>query len=517
MSVAPSRRPGGGQLPLVPIDAASALPIYEQIYRTIRDQVVRGDLGRGTRLASTRTIARELSVSRFTVVAAIDRLLMEGYLTARHGSGTFVSDALPERWMRPARPSGRPTPIEGLASKAPTLSNRGRALSGIVITGPRAEGGPRAFHPRRPALDLFPGRVWARLLARQWRAPRAQDLDYGEPAGYWPLRQAIASHIRVSRGVECDARQVVVTSGAQQAFDVVFRLLLDPGDRVWMEEPGYLDVRAALVAAGASIVPVPVDAHGIDVAAGAARAPEARLAVVSPSHQYPTGATLSAARRSALLEWARHADAWIVEDDYDSYFRYRGRPVPALQRFDRDAGQGHAPRVIYVGTFSKTMFPSLRLGFCVVPDALVDAVSNARAVASRNAPLADQAALAAFIADGHYDRHLRRARLVYQERYEAMCGSFARELGGIVSLAPAAAGTHVVASLQRPRRGRGESEASRIARAAADDDLVVFPLSRYCLEPPHREALVLGYGAITPRQIAAGTARLARVIARVRG
>jgi GntR family transcriptional regulator/MocR family aminotransferase len=283
-----------------------------------------------------------------------------------------------------------------------------------------------------------------------------------------------------------------------------------------MEEPGYLDVRAALVGAGARLVPVPVDGDGLDVAAGVRLAPEARLAVVSPSHQYPTGATLSASRRAALLEWARSAGAWIVEDDYDSYFRYRGRPLPALHRFDADrSGSAVAPRVLYVGTFSKTMFPALRLGFCVVPEMLVDAVANARAVAGRNSPIADQAALAEFIAEGHYDRHLRRVRLVYQERHEAMLEAFRRKLAGAVTLSDASAGTHVLGWLA-PGHGAGESRAAIVSRAAAADDLVVFPLSRYCLAPPARDALVLGYGGLTPRRIAAGADRLARTIDRLR-
>jgi GntR family transcriptional regulator/MocR family aminotransferase len=504
-------------MPLVALEPGSAVPIYEQIYRSLRDAVVRGSLRAGTRIASSRALALDLAVSRFTVVAAIDRLSAERYLVARHGAGTFVADALPEQSMVAAAPAS-PRAGDTAASAAPRLSARGAALSAVVITGPRREHGPRPFHPRRPALDVFPVRVWARLLARHWRAPRLQDLDYGDPAGYAPLRRAIAEHISVSRGLQCDACQVIVTSGAQQAFDMLFRLVIDPGDRVWMEEPGYLDVRAALVGAGAAIVPVPVDGQGIDVGAGIAAAPDARLAIVSPSHQYPTGATLSAPRRAALLEWARRTNAWIIEDDYDSYFRYRGRPVPALQRFDRDSGDRQPARVIYVGTFSKTMFPSLRLGFCVVPDALVESASNARAVASRNAPIGDQAALAAFILEGHYDRHLRRARLVYQERHDALCEAICRNLGGVLTLTAATAGTHVLAWFQRGQRllpddGR---RAVTVARAAADADLVVFPLSRYCLEPPSRDGLVLGYGAVSTRQIAAGAKALARVIERVR-
>jgi GntR family transcriptional regulator / MocR family aminotransferase len=518
------------RLPMIPLDPDAPAPMYEQLYLELRDQIVRGLLPSGARLASTRALAAGLGVSRFTVVTAMERLLAEGYLATRRGAGTFVVDTLPEQVMRPSRRAPRPRrPASSLTSALapaqapaltvgpPVLSARGRALSAVIITGPRMERDePRPFRPRRPALDMFPVRRWARLVGRQWRTCSHQQLDYGNPAGYRPLREAIAEHINVTRGLRCVPEQVVVTSGAQQAFDIVFRLLIDPGDRVWMEEPGYLDVRAALISAGATLVPVPVDDHGLDVAAGTRQASNARLAVVSPSHQYPTGATLSASRRAALLEWARGARAWVVEDDYDSYFRYRGRPFSALQRFDTDvaAAHGASPCVIYVGTFSKTMFPSLRLGFCVVPPSLVDAVANARAVADRNSPIADQAALAAFIAEGDYDRHLRRLRLVYQERYEAMRVHIARELGGVITLAPALAGTHVLGWADHAWMGRAlpDEWAMRVSRAASQHDLVIFPLSRYTLTPPVRDALVLGYGGLTPERIAIGAQRLARVI-----
>jgi GntR family transcriptional regulator/MocR family aminotransferase len=329
--------------------------------------------------------------------------------------------------MMRVRPPQRPVqakaarPARSALVNPPALSARGQALSAVVITGPRNRTGePRPYRPRRPPLECFPFALWARIVRRQWRTFQYELLDYGDPAGYRPLRESIAAHVEATRGVRCAADQVIVTSGAQQAFDLLSRLLLDPGDPVWIEEPGYLDLRGALVAAGARLVPVPVDENGLDVDAGIRLAPDARVICVSPSHQYPIGATLSASRRFALLAWAERAGAWIIEDDYDSYFRYRGRPLPALQTLDAERHRltsrrtvravARADRVVYVGTFSKTMFPSLRLGYCVVPDTLVDAVVNARAVADRNSPLADQAALAAFIDAGHYDRHLRRVR-----------------------------------------------------------------------------------------------------------
>ena len=503
------------RLPLIRLDAASAVPMYEQLYLALREIVTTGQLRAGERLASTRALSQALGVSRFTVVSAMERLLAEGYLTARHGAGTFVVDTLPEQTMRPST-TAVAVKTRLARGREPVLSARGRQLSSSVITGPRTESHePRPFRPRRPALDIFPVKLWASLIRRQWRGAHHHLLDYGEPAGYRPLRQAIADHIAFSRGLRCAPDQVIITSGAQQAFDILFRLLLDPGDRAWIEEPGYLDVRAALIGAGARLVPVRVDAEGMVIAEGVKAAADARLAVVSPSHQYPTGTTLSATRRAGLLDWARRSGAWLIEDDYDSHFRYRGRPFLALHRTDQDAAvqAGVAERVIYVGTFSKTMFPALRLGFCVVPDALIEPVANARAVAGRNSATVDQAALAEFITAGHYDRHLRRTRVAYRERYEAMQFYFARELDGVVSLASASAGTHVIGQLipgygKSPRGNR----AVRIASAATQAGLVVFPLSRYCLEPPDQDGLVLGYGGLTPRRIAAGTARLARVI-----
>jgi GntR family transcriptional regulator/MocR family aminotransferase len=498
------------QLPVVELNPRSEQPLFEQVYLALRDQILRGRLRRGARLASTRTLARHLAVSRFTVVTALERLLAEGYLTARAGSGTYITCTLPEHVMRPA--SKRPPALQRGDHISPAMSSRGRALSTLQITGPRP-GEPRAFQPRRTPLDAFPIPAWSTIVRRLWKRGDYRYLDYGDPAGYRPLREAIAAHIGVTRAVHCDLEQVIVTSGSQQAFDLLFRLLLDPGDCAWIEEPGYLDVRAALVAAGATLVPVRVDEAGIDVGEGMRLCSGARVAVVSPSHQYPAGVTLSATRRIELLNWARSAGAWIVEDDYDSYFRYAGRPMSSLQGVDRASGRH--PRVLYVGTFSKTVFPSLRLGFCVVPERLVDAVANARAVADRNSPIIDQAVLTEFITDGHYDRHLRRLRMICQERYEAMRFHFARVLGDAVILSPASAGTHVLGRFREARAG-GDGLASRVSALAADEGLVVFPLSRYCLKPPSSDSLVLGFGGLSPRRIAAGAEKLAVVIERAR-
>jgi GntR family transcriptional regulator/MocR family aminotransferase len=488
------------------LDAAAAAPLYEQLYRGLRDQILRGRLRRGGRLASTRRLADHLAVSRFTVVTALERLLAEGYLEARGGSGTFVTQTLPEQFIRaPVRRRASPAP----RGVRPSPSRRGAGLSSLPITGPRPDE-PRAFQSRRGPLDVFPVRAWAAIVRRLWRRSGYGFLEYGEPAGYRPLREAIADHISETRAVRCEPHQVIVTCGAQQAFDLLCRVLLDPGDRAWIEEPGYLDVRAALLAAGATLIPVRVDAEGMRISDGIRLARDARLAVVSPSHQYPAGVTLSATRRVELLNWARAAGSWIVEDDYDSYFRYAGRPMSALQGVDRLSDPAH---VIYVGTFSKTVFPSLRLGFCVVPDTLVETVVNARAVADRNSPIIDQAALTEFITSGQYERHLRRVRTVCEERYQAMRTHLGRVLGDQLALSDASAGTHLLAFFKDNLR-HDPRRAIRVAAAAAAEGLIVFPLSRYCLAPPATDGLVLGFGGVSPRRIAAGAELLKKAIRR---
>jgi GntR family transcriptional regulator/MocR family aminotransferase len=510
----PPRPSPPAQKPVVAIEPGGPLPLYEQLYVGLRQQILEGRLRPGARLASTRDLAQHFDVSRFTVVQALERLSAEGYLTTRRGSGTYVGDTLPERSIAVSRDPARAGPPPGTQEgRVPGLSSRGRVLSTVVITGPRGDE-PRPFHPRRSPLDIFPVAQWSRIMRRRWNDASYAQLDYGDPTGYPPLREAIAEHVSVTRGVSCGAHQVVVTSGSQQAFDILFRLALDPGQYAWMEEPGYLDVRAALLGAGARIVPVPVDDSGLNVEEALRRRPKARLAVVSPSHQYPTGVTLSAKRRVALVSWARETGAWIVEDDYDSYFRYSGRPMPALQSLDgpgpEPPGRAGRANVLYVGTFSKTMFPALRMGFCVVPERLIDAVANAKAIADRHSPIVEQAALAEFIALGHYDRHLRRLRVACQERYEAMQFHFRRRLGGGITLAKATAGTHVLGRLARSLAA--DDGLAELIRRAEQQGLVLFPYSRYCLASTDDDQLVLGFGGLAPEAIATGVDRLAGVL-----
>ena len=474
------------------LDPRSATPLHRQLYDEIRAAVLGGRLSAGARLPSTRALASDLAVSRNTVAGAFDQLLAEGYIEGRPGAGTFVAKELPEDLLRVSPRVLAPT---GAAAPAPELSRRGRMLAATPVAPASRDG---AFRPGIPALDAFPRDLWARLAARLYRQSRIDLFSYGDPAGHAPLRRAIAEYLRAARGVNCRWEQVIVTSGSQQALDLAARVLLDPGDTAWVEDPGYFGARGAWMAAGVRCVPVPVDAEGLSVAQGELTAPQARMAYVSPSHQYPLGVTMSLARRMALLAWARRRGAWIAEDDYDSEFRYAGRPLAALQGLDTGG------RVIYIGTFSKVLFPALRLGYMVVPAGAVDAFAAARALADRHPPGPSQALLAEFLAEGHFARHIRRMRTLYAERQDALVSAARRECAGLLEVSPADAGMHLVAWLPK---GSNDREVSRRAAAAG---ISAPPLSAYYQHADAaRPGLLLGYSCVNRRKIQVSARRLA--------
>jgi GntR family transcriptional regulator/MocR family aminotransferase len=480
--------------------------LHRQIYEGLRTAILAGRLTHAMRLPSTRALAADLGVARNTVVLAFDQLRAEGYLVGRRGGGTRVRDDVPDSLLsvaahrRTPRTSRRPVD----APRPPALPARwARVVADVGDWGAAATGGPVPFAVGVPAIDAFPTDVWARLTARRWRGGGV-PLGYARASTDLALRVAIASYLTTARGARCTADQVLIVSGAQQALDLVARVFVDPGDAVWMEDPGYPGARSAFVAAGARVIPVPVDADGMDVAAGIRGASDARVVYVTPSHQFPLGSVMSSSRRLALLTWAREHDAWVLEDDYDSEFRYATRPLPCLQGLDTE--WGGVSRVLYVGTFSKTLAPALRLGYLVVPEPLIDAFRVARTVASGHAPTFDQAVLADFIGEGHYVRHVRRVRALCAERQQALLHAVKRELDGRIDVAPDAAGLHVVGWLPH-----GVSDTSSAARASAAG-VDVSPLSRFTVAHPQRGALLLGYAAFEERLIQGGVRRLARVL-----
>lgn len=473
-------------------------PLHRQLYDQLRETILTGRLSAGARLPSTRALARDLGVSRNTVTAAFDQLLAEGYLEGRVGAGSFVTSELPEEVLsvETGQASGRAAVDESPRRRG--LSRRGERLAALRRRGPRRS---LAFAPGLPDLAGFPFDIWSRLMTRAWRRPPMDLLANTEPAGYLPLRRAIAEYVRTARGVRCTAEQVIVVSGAQQAIGIAAHVLMDEGDVALIEDPGYPGVRGALLAAGARLVGGPVDEEGFDIAAAAVRAPEARLVCVAPSHQFPLGATLSLSRRLALLDWAQRCDGWIVEDDYDSEYRYAGRPLAALQGLDRDG------RVVYVGSFSKTMFPSLRLGYMIVPADLTDPFRHARAALDDHPSTVAQPALTAFIEDGYFAAHLRRMRKLYAERQAALVAAAEEQLADLLTIGPADAGMHLVARFTPALATRMDDvTAARRVEAAG---ISTAPISTCYQDAAPRHGLLLGYAAVDAAQIGPAVTALA--------
>lgn len=498
--------PDRAPLLMIAVDRPSDVPMHRQVFDQIREAILGGRLAPGRRLPSTRALADELAVSRNTVLAAYDQLFAEGYTEGEIGSGTRVSRVLPEDVLaaRTAAQKRIPSTDDAVAS----LSIKGREL---LAQKPRVQrsttGRAFAFRPGLPEIDRFPWNQWSRIVAKFWRNPPRSLVSYGEPGGHMPLRLAIADYLRAVRGLICDADQVIVTAGAQQAIDLAARLLLNPGDKVWIEDPGYAGIKGVLTAAGAELVALPVDEQGLVVAEGRRREPGARMAVVTPSHQYPLGAVMSLARRLELLEWATESGAWILEDDYDSEYRYAGRPLSALQGLDSTG------RVIYVGTFSKVMFPAIRLGYMVVPKSLAGPFVQIRHALDDQTAIAMQPVLSEFIEGGYFSAHIRRMRILYTERQKVLINAVQKNLSNVLEIAPDEAGMHVVAHI-RPETGLIDAE---IARLAAQKGLTVFPLSEFYHGTPDRNGLVLGYAGSEARDIISGVEKLAQVVAQIPG
>ena len=480
-------------LPGLVIDRTITAPLYQQLYDGLRDMILDGVLRPGQRLPSTRVLSREFGVSRNTILQAYDALHAEGYVDGQTGSGTHVSENLPDAISRPvARPAKRPREASGSRR---ILSRRGAHIARDIYSA-ESLGSVRALEHGVPALDAFPRAVWTRLVSD---AIADQYLGYSHPAGYLPLREAIAEYVRASRAVVCEPEQIVIVNGSQQALDVAARILLDEGDDAWVEDPGYRGARLALGGAGANLIPVPVDRDGIRVDRGVAMSPDARVAYVNPSHQYPTGATMSLPRRFELLEWASRTGAWILEDDYDSEYRYTGRPLASLQGLDYDA------RVIYIGTFSKVLVPALRLGYVIAPSELVAPITSARLLTDVSSSIVEQSALARFFTEGHFGRHVRRMRVLYRDRQSSLLRALDEHLPALEA-GPTNIGLHTVLWLPD-----GVDDVP-VSRALAARGILAAAVSSYATNKPERRGLVLGYAAFPDDVIRATVATIAEVV-----
>jgi GntR family transcriptional regulator/MocR family aminotransferase len=483
-----------GILPTMVVDRKAESPLHKQIYDGFRAAILRRELRPGQRIPSSRELAAELRVSRFPVLNAYSQLLAEGYFESRVGAGTFVSGSLPEQQMSVTLPN---------AASAQTPSGP-RPVAHRSFLYPAFHGHPAvlgwgAFGVHQPALDQFPFQTWSSLVARHSRNPGANAIHHVNPLGTERFREAIADYLRTARGVKCEINQIMIVSGSQQALDITARVLFDPGDSVWIEEPGYRLQRSVLIAAGCRLIPIPVDEEGMDVAAGIRTRRKAKAAFVTPSHHYPLGVTMSASRRLQLLNWAQHSGAWIVEDDYDSEYRYESLPIASLHGLDVNQ------RVIYIGTFSKVMFASMRLGYIVIPPDLVERFVAVRHVMDIFPPYLYQEVLSDFINEGHFTRHIRKMRQVYSEKRTALVDGLRAEFGDELEIHGAEAGMHLAVTLQK------DFQDVEVAGKAARERLWLWPLSPSYLGENPRKGFVLGFGS-TPRDLIAQNVRHLKTI-----
>ncbi len=491
-------------------------PLYQQVCRAIREEILTRSRSPGERVPSTRSLASLLKVSRNTVIMAYEQLLAEGYLEARIGAaGTVVSCVQPPGSRAPPPPK-RSGPQRRRRNR---VGVRLAAAGKRILNAARSEAAslglptltweltpahmPFDFRPRRAAFPDVPYSLWCKLLGSRARRASIRDLDYGPPGGRWELREAIAKRLRRVRGIDTAPERVVIVSGTQQGLDLIARVLLNPRDRVLIEEPHYTGARCALTSAGGDLIPASVDDEGLRVPKAALRKPRVRLAYVTPSHQFPTGVVLSTTRRLELLKWASRVGAFVVEDDYDSEFQYDGPPLQAL------AGLDQQERVIYVGTFSKILFPALRLAYLVLPQSLVEPIVTTKAVADTGSAVLEQLTLADFISQGHFDRHLRRTNAINAARRSALVAALGQEFSDRVEICGANAGLHLLAWLKGRDGGRIEDVSHKAQMAGVG----FYPVDPFYLKPPSRTGLVLGYAPLSEHEIRAGIRRLATALA----
>lgn len=479
-------------------DETAPQPLYRQLENQIRAAIWEARLRPGERLPSSRQLASDLGIARNTAKNAYSQLVAEGYLVTSAGSGTRVARDLPEQLLQVPGYRSVPGPT---ADSFPLSSAARRMIAFSPWIEAEMDRPSRPFRPHTPASDAFPREVWAQLTTRRLRRMSRGLMGHGDPRGYRPLREAVAGYLGSARAVVCDPNQVIITAGVQQAMEVIAKLLLEPGDRVYMEDPGYTPARILFELAGAEVVAIPVDDEGIEVAQLDNKA-AAKLVYVTPSSQFPLGMTMSLPRRLALIEWAQRNGAVILEDDYNGEYRYAGRPLAALHSL---APPG---RVLYTGSFSKLLFPSLRLGYVVVPHKVVDHFAAARWLVDRHSPLLEQAVLADFINEGNFARHVRRMRTLYAERQRALIEAASKDLKGILDVPACDAGLHLIGWL-----GKAMSE-TKLLRASSSVGIELTPTSWFSVRKPERESVILGYAPFSPREIRRATEALANACKR---
>ncbi len=488
---ATARQKGAALLSTLKLDFDGQGPLYRQLENKIRQLILDGHLSQQTRLPSSRQLAIDLGVSRLTVKNVYEQLVSEGFLETLHGSGTYVAQ-FSKSELPPKAPAAQdlknlaPTPVSG---RLGTIS-KSKATTRL--------GGVRAFRPGVPALDRFPRRAWAAAYSRVMRGRNNDLLGYGPTGGLSDLKQAIAAHVRDHRGIRCESEQIVITSGAQQAFVLLATVLLKPDDVVWCEDPGHIAIRDAMRLLGADVRSVPIDPDGFDLAKAADRHPTSRLIFVTPSHQHPLGTTMSLQRRLELLDYAKQHGSWIVEDDYDSEFRYSDRALPALHALD------HTSQVLYVGSFSKSLFPGLRLGYLISPPAMTASLATAQTLLSQHVSPIQQSVLAQFILDGSFNAHIRKMKLLYQQRRDLLTESLTTHAADILTLEPCNAGMHLIGWLNDTNLSDRQA-----AEAIWDSGIDCLPVSIYCDQQALPPGIMFGFACAPEDEIEDNAAAVA--------
>ncbi|MEH6403555.1 MAG: PLP-dependent aminotransferase family protein [Sneathiella sp.] len=476
------------------LDPDDKHPLHRQLFHKLQRAILEGLIKPGTRLPSSRLLSNDLKVSRNTVLTAFDQLTSEGYITSRVGAGSYISDKIPEELLQqPKSPKQSPT--------APRDIPLSKMAQGIGITAKRRlyQGGE--FSPGTPELDQFPFEHWARLLGKHWRRPKRHALVGNPIGGSTILREAVAEHLGQTRAVRCTPEQVIILSGSQQAIHLVIKAFAEMGDPIWMEEPGFPGTRDSILSAGAIPIPVPVDEEGFSLIEAKRMAPDARLACISPSHQYPLGHTMSLRRRLDILQWAEEKNRFVLEDDYDSEYRYTGRPISSLQGLDTDN------RVLYIGTMSKVMFSGLRVGYLVVPPDLVDVFLALRRDVDGHSPSVAEAPLAEFISEGYLSAHIRRMRMLYEKRQATLIHLLQSKMGGFLQIEPQDSGMHLVAYLRSDINDKQVEEISR------NNGMLLRALSGYYqVQSDAQNGLVIGFAGTDEKEMPQLVDKLADIL-----
>ena len=481
---------------VITLDRDSSIPLYSQVAEEIRQAILQGRLKPKQKLPSSRTLAESLEISRITVTQSYDQLTSEGYLETQPGSGTYVCSQLPDHWLTNQAKERSPQNDSQLLS---SLSDYGRSLIKADSSEALEPVAEISFRYGNPATEQFPVKIWRKLLSRHCHyQPAIFDYTY-DPAGYLPLRKAIADYLARSRGVHCQAKQVLIINGSQQGLDLMTRLFVQPGDWVAVEEPGYISVRQCFLGQRAKIQPIAIDNQGLKLDILNQCTQQFKLLYVTPSHQFPTGVVLSLPRRLALLEWAQKTGTLILEDDYDSEFRYDESPIPALQSLDRNDS------VVYIGSFSKILFPSLRIGYLVVPPALIPIVCQARWLCDRFTPLLEQYVLTDFITEGHFERHIRRIRRFYNQRRQVLVKAINNYLGERATILGENAGIHLIVRLHT------KLSEEKMIKSANEVGVGMISLKPYYLQATTTKAFIFGYSSLTEAQLIEGVLRLASI------